>query len=121
MIIGLLSAMLGIGGGSPTEPVLDAAWVPIQQAISTSASVGILIAVLGTIGYIDWCLGNLNLPPGSLRFVSEFAFALTIPTSLLITRFDVELAHKLSRRLLEIAFGSFLVLVAVQFVWAILG
>ena len=41
--------------------------------------------------------------------------------SILTTRFGVTLAHKLSRRALEIAFGSFLVLVAGLFLWAIIS
>jgi uncharacterized membrane protein YfcA len=65
--------------------------------------------------------GNLSLPPASLGYVSLAAFALTIPTSLLTTRFGVALAHGLSRRALEIAFGSFLLLAALRFLWAIFG
>jgi uncharacterized membrane protein YfcA len=121
MIIGLVSAIMGIGGGAISNLFLTLYGVPIHKAISTSAGVGVLIAIPGTIGYIVAGQGSTNLPPGSLGFVSLIAFALTIPTSLFFTRFGVALAHKLSRRLLEIAFGSFLVLVAARFVWAIVG
>jgi uncharacterized membrane protein YfcA len=46
-------------------------------------------------------------------------FVLTIPTSLITTRFGVALAHRLQRQSLEIAFGGFLSLVAGLFIWAI--
>jgi len=121
MIIGLVSAIMGIGGGAISSLFLTLHGTPIHRAISTSAGVGVLIAVPGTIGYVVAGQGSPNLPPGSLGFVSVIAFALTIPTSLFFTRFGVALAHKLSRRSLEIAFGSFLVLVAARFVWAIFG
>lgn len=121
MIIGLVSAIMGIGGGAISNLFLTLHGTPIHRAISTSAGVGVLIAVPGTIGYVVAGQGSPNLPPGSLGFVSVIAFALTIPTSLFFTRFGVALAHKLSRRSLEIAFGSFLVLVAARFVWAIFG
>lgn len=121
MMIGLVSAIMGIGGGAVSTLFLTLHGVPIHRAISTSAGVGVLIAIPGTIGYILAGLGRAGLPPGSLGFVSVFAFALTIPTSLLTTRFGVALAHRLPSRSLEVAFGSFLVLVAARFLWAIVG
>jgi len=121
MTIGVLSAIMGIGGGAISNLFLTLHGVPIHRAISTSAGVGVLIAIPGTIGYVLAGLGRVDLPPGSLGFVSVFAFALTIPTSLLTTRFGVALAHRLSRRSLEIAFGGFLVLVAARFLWVIVG
>lgn len=121
MTIGLVSAIMGIGGGALSNLFLTLHGVPIHRAISTSAGVGVLIAIPGTIGYALAGFGRADLPPGTLGFVSVFAFALTIPTSLLTTRFGVALAHRLSRRSLEIAFGSFLVLVASRFFWAIVG
>ena len=54
---------------------------------------------------------------GSIRTISLATFALTIPTSLLTTRFGVALAHALSRRALETAFGLFLLLVCIRFAW----
>ena len=95
--------------------------VPIHRAVSTSAGVGVLIAIPGTIGYILAGLGKAGLPPASLGFVSVAAFALTIPTSLLTTRFGVALAHRLTRRKLELAFGVFLTLVAIRFLIALIG
>ena len=121
MLIGLVSAIMGIGGGAVSNLFLTLHGVPIHRAISTSAGVGVLIAIPGTVGYIIAGFGRGDLPPGSLGFVSLFAFALTIPTSILTTSFGVTLAHKLSRRALEIAFGSFLVLVAGLFLWAIIS
>jgi len=118
-VIGLTSAIMGIGGGALSNLFLTLYGVPIHRAVATSAGVGVLIAVPGTIGYILAGLGQPDLPPGSVGFVSLFAFALTIPTSLLTTRFGVGLAHRLSRRALEIAFGSFLLLVVMRFLWAI--
>ena len=119
MTIGLTSSIMGIGGGALSNIFLTMHGVPIHRAISTSAGVGALIALPGTIGYILVGLGRGDLPPGSLGFVSIFAFALTIPTSLMTTQCGVALAHQLPRRSLEIAFSGFLSLVAARFIWAI--
>lgn len=117
--IGLVSAIMGIGGGAVSNLFLTLHGVPIHRAVSTSAGVGVLIAIPGTIGYILAGLGRADLPPFSLGFVSLAAFALTIPTSLLTTRFGVAVAHRMSRRALELAFGSFLTLVALRFIYAL--
>ena len=93
MIIGLVSAIMGIGGGAISNLFLTLHGTPIHRAISTSAGVGVLIAVPGTIGYVVAGQGSPNLPPGSLGFVSVIAFALTIPTSLFFTRFGVARLH----------------------------
>lgn len=118
-VIGLVSAIMGIGGGAVSNLFLTLHGVPIHRAISTSAGVGVLIAIPGTIGYVLAGLGQEGLPPTSLGFVSVAAFALTMPTSMLTTRLGVRLAHKMSRRSLELAFGSFLTVVALRFVYAL--
>jgi uncharacterized membrane protein YfcA len=118
-VIGLTSSIMGIGGGALSNLFLTLHGVPIHRAVSTSAGVGVLIAVPGTVGYMLAGMGRTDLPPLSVGFVSLAAFALTIPTSLLTTRFGVALAHKMSRRTLEIAFGTFLALVAMRFIYAL--
>ena len=121
MGIGLVSSIMGIGGGALSTMFLTLHGMPIHRAVSTSAGVGALIAIPGTMGYILAGLGRHDLPPGTLGFVSLIALALTIPTSLLTTRFGVALAHRLTRRALELAFGSFLVLVALRFLYALIA
>lgn len=119
--IGLVSAIMGIGGGAVSNLFLTLNGVPIHRAVSTSAGVGVLIAIPGTIGYMLAGLGKSGLPPASLGFVSLAAFVLTIPTSLLTTRFGVALAHRLTRRKLELAFGAFLTLVTIRFLIALIS
>lgn len=119
-LIGLVSAIMGIGGGALSNLFLTLFGMPIHRAIGTSAGVGLLIAVPGAIGYVWAGFGQFDLPVGSLGFVSLFAFALTIPTSILTTKYGVALAHRLSARMLQILFGSFLLLVAARFLWVIL-
>ena len=119
--IGLISAIIGIGGGAISTMFLSFFGAPIHRAISTSAGVGALISIPGTLGYILAGWGRGDLPPATLGFVSLAAFAVSIPTSLMTTRGGVALAHMLSRRALELAFGAFLVLVAGRFIYALLS
>lgn len=119
--VGLVSALMGIGGGAISNLLLTLHNVPIHRAVSTSAGVGVLIAIPGTIGYALAGFGRPDLPPDAIGFVSIATFALTVPTSIWATRFGVALAHKLSPRHLELAFGLFLLLACLRFLWAILA
>ena len=120
-VIGVLSALMGIGGGAITNLVLTLHGVDIRRAISTAAGVGVLIALPGTVGYVAAGWGKPGLPADALGYVSLLTFALTIPTTLLTTRLGVRLAHSLPKRVLETAFGLFLLTVCARFVWDILG
>ncbi|MDS9469579.1 sulfite exporter TauE/SafE family protein [Paracoccus sp. MBLB3053] len=120
-VIGFLSALMGIGGGALSNLAMTLHGVPIHRAISTSAGVGVLIAIPGTLGYMAAGWGRAGLPPDALGFVSPITFALTIPTALLTARLGVRLAHALSRRHLEMAFGLFLLTVSARFLLGLLG
>jgi uncharacterized membrane protein YfcA len=113
--VGLVSALMGIGGGAVSTLILTLHNVPIHRAVSTSAGVGVLIAIPATLGYMAAGWGRPDLPPDAIGFVSLATFALTIPTSLLTTRLGVALAHRLGRRQLELAFGLFLAAVCLRF------
>jgi uncharacterized protein len=84
--------------------------------VATSAGLGVPITVVGTIGYI---LAGLHdralLPPLSLGFVSLIGVVVMAPMSSLTAPYGARLAHRLSRRTLEIAFSIFLLLMALRF------
>jgi uncharacterized membrane protein YfcA len=107
---------MGISGGSPATLVLTLHGKPIHKAVATSAGIGVPIAIAGTIGYIAAGLPHQTLlPPLSLGFVSLIGVAAIAPISSWVAPWGARLAHALPRRWLEIAFGAFLLLVAVRF------
>lgn len=119
-ILGFLSALMGIGGGAISNLILTLHGRPIHQAIATSAGVGLLISIPGTIGYIAAGWGKSGLPIDAIGYVSLLGFALLLPTSLLTTRIGVRLAHAMPRRKLELAFAAFLLVVASRFLLALI-
>lgn len=119
-LIGLLSSLMGIGGGQIANIIMTLHGRAIHQAVATSAGIGVLISVPGAIGYVLAGLGRPDLPPGAIGFVSLLGLVLFAPTTILTANLGVRLAHSLSRRKLELAFGIFLLLVCLRFVWAIL-
>ncbi len=120
-MIGVMSALMGVGGGAISNLVMTLHNVSIHKAVSTSAGVGVLIAIPGTIGYMAAGWGTPGLPPDAIGFVSILAFILTIPATLLTTQIGVRLAHTFSQRRLETAFGLFLVLVSLRFLYSLLS
>jgi uncharacterized membrane protein YfcA len=116
VLIGLLSSLMGIGGGQFCSLFMLLYGRSIHQAVSTSAGVGVLIAIPGAIGYAlaGWP-AMAALPPGSLGFVSLVAVACIIPASVITAPIGAGWAHKLSRRKLEIAFGVFLLAICLRF------
>jgi uncharacterized protein len=115
--VGLAASLMGISGGSIANMILTLHGRAIHSAVATSAALGVPITVVGTIGYL---LAGLPyqalLPPFSIGFVSLIGFALMAPVSSFTAPYGARLAHALSKRSLEIAFGFFLLLVCVRFV-----
>jgi uncharacterized membrane protein YfcA len=116
VMIGLLSSLMGIGGGQIGNVFLVACGKTIHQAISTSAGLGVLISIPGAIGYMIAGYPKMALlPPMSIGFVSVVGFLLFVPTSMWTAPYGANLAHRLSKRKLEIAYGIFLTLVSLRF------
>lgn len=120
-LIGLLSSLMGIGGGQIANIIMTLHGRTIHQAVATSAGIGVLIAIPGAIGYIGAGWGRPDLPASALGFVSLLGLVLFAPTTVMTAGLGVRLAHRLSRRKLEVAFGLFLATVCARFVWAILS
>lgn len=120
LMAGLLSALMGIGGGAITNLAMTLHGRPIHQAVATSAAIGVVISIPGAIGYALAGIGKAGLPLGSLGFVSLLGCVLIVPTTLLTTRIGVRMAHAMSRRTLEKAFGFFLIAVCLRFLHLLL-
>lgn len=120
-LIGGVSTMMGIGGGTLTVPILNMYDYPIHRAVGTASFFGLIISIPGTIGFIVGGWEAQNLPPGSLGFVNLIGFALIAPTSWLAAPWGARLAHNMSRRALSIAFGVFLLCVGTRMALRVLG
>ena len=120
-VIGVLSALMGIGGGQLSNLFMTFYGRPIHQAVATSSGLGVIISLPGALGasYAGWPKMAL-LPPLSLGFVSVMAFLLFIPTSMWTAPIGARLAHQLSKRRLEFAFGIFLALVSLRLLWTMI-
>jgi uncharacterized protein len=115
-VIGLLSAMIGIGGGIFGNFFLTAYGRTIRQAIGTTASLGAIISVVGTLNYaILGFDGSSSTPSGTIGFVSLLAFVIVAPIAAATEPLGVRLAHRFILRQLRVLFSLFLLAVAARF------
>ena len=113
--IGLVSTLIGIGGGVYVTAFMTLYGRPIHQAVATAAGFGPIIAIPAALGYVWAGWGADGLPAGSVGYVSILGALLIMPTSVLAAPLGVRIAHGISRRALELAFAAFLATVAVRF------
>jgi uncharacterized protein len=119
-LIGGISAVMGIGGGTLAVPALTLCGYPIHRAVGTAAFFGLLISVPGTVGYLLARPGTA-LPWLTIGFVSLAGLAVIAPGSMLTAKLGARVAHALSRRRLAQAFGVFLIVVGSRMVYRALA
>ncbi|KFN43498.1 sulfite exporter TauE/SafE family protein [Arenimonas oryziterrae] len=112
VVIGAVSALVGIGGGSMTVPVLIWRGVVPVRAVGTSSACGIGIGLASASGYA--LHGPVaGMPAGSWGYVFLPAAIGIALASVLAAPYGTRLAHRISGRRLKQVFASFLLLVAI--------
>ena len=94
-VIGGISSLVGIGGGSMSVPFMIWCNLSMHKAVGTSAAIGLPIALAGATGYLVNGLSVKMLPAYSLGFIYLPAlFGISI-ASILTAPFGAKLAHTL--------------------------
>ncbi len=91
--IGVISSLVGIGGGTISVPYMVWHNIAMRRAIATSAAIGIPIAVAGCVGYIFNGLNVVGLPQYSLGYVFLSALGGIVICSVLTAPIGARLAH----------------------------
>lgn len=113
-LVGFLSVLMGIGGGSFGVPLMSLYGVPIHRAVATAAGFGVLIAVPSVAGFLLLGPSAEVTPPLTVGAVNLVAFGLVIAMTLLTAPLGVRLAHALDPRPLKRVFAVFLIIVALN-------
>jgi uncharacterized membrane protein YfcA len=112
--LGLLSAMMGIGGGAIGVTVMTLCGRPIHQAVATASGFGAAIAIPAVIGYAATGWGREGLPPWSLGFVNVPGFVFLALLTTLTAPIGARLAHRLPQLTLKRAFAAVLAVIALN-------
>ena len=113
-VLGFLSVLMGIGGGSFGVPIMTLFGVPIHRAVATAAGFGLVIAVPSVIGFLVLSPPGDIRPPLTVGHVNLPAFAVIIAMTLITTPLGVKLAHAMDPKPLKRVFAVFLALVALN-------
>lgn len=115
--IGLLSGLVGAGGGFVSVPFMVWCNVPVHLAVATSAALGFPIALANTLGYV---IGGRGLPaalPGTVGYLYLPALGLIAAASVTMAPLGARTAHAMNVAQLKKAFASLLFLLAAYMCW----
>jgi uncharacterized membrane protein YfcA len=119
---------MGVGGGLFANLLMTFYGRPIHQAVATSSAIAVLISIPGAIGYVyaGWPaaarfpdVAALQMP-FAIGYVSLIGALLVMPTTLITAPLGVRVAHALSKRALETAFGAYMFIVGGRFAISLL-
>jgi uncharacterized membrane protein YfcA len=118
-LVGFLSALMGIGGGSFAVPIMTLHGVAIHRAVATAAGFGLVIAAPSVIAFLF--VPIVIAPPMTIGAVNIPAFLVVIAMTLLTAPLGAKIAHNLDPKPLKRVFGVFLTLVALNMLRKSLG
>ncbi|MET0289774.1 MAG: sulfite exporter TauE/SafE family protein [Pseudoxanthomonas sp.] len=113
--IGILSAVVGIGGGSMTVPLLVWRGVLPVRAVGSSSAAGVVVAIASAAGFIVHAPDDLALPHSVGYVYLPAALGVSI-ASMFAAPWGTRLAHQLSPRALRTVFAGFMVVIGTSLV-----
>ena len=111
-LVGFLSVLMGIGGGSFGVPLMSLYNTPIHRAVATAAGFGVVIAVPSVAILLFTRIDAA--PPYAVGAVNIPAFLVIIVMTLITTPWGVKLAHSMDATPLRRVFAVFLAIVALN-------
>ncbi|MFA7681215.1 MAG: sulfite exporter TauE/SafE family protein [Pigmentiphaga sp.] len=106
--IGVLSALVGAGGGFLSVPFMVWCNVAIHRAVATSAALGFPIAVAGTVGYVVSGWGRVESLPNTVGYLHWPTILVISVCSVLFAPLGAHAAHRMNVKQLKRAFGVLL-------------
>ena len=117
-VIGFLSTLLGIGGGTLTVPYLLICRVPIHNAVAVSSACGLPIAIAGTTAMMLSGLDNQHLPMHTIGYLYWPGALIIIAMTVFFAPLGARLAHHLPVQVLKRCFSLVLLIVGFRMLFS---
>lgn len=117
VLIGAISSIFGIGGGSLSVPFFTWCNMKMQQAVGTSSAAGMPIALAGAAGFVWTGWQHPQLPEYSLGYVYLPALLGVAVTSVLFSQLGARWAHRIPAATLKKIFAALLVIVGAKLLY----
>lgn len=112
--VGVISSIVGIGGGTLTVPFLSWCNIKMQEAVATSSACGLPVAIAGCVGFIITGWNEVSLPEHTFGYVYWPAFLSIVISSMLMAPVGAWFAHRLSAAKLKRAFSLVLFILGLK-------
>jgi uncharacterized membrane protein YfcA len=119
VVVGLVSSLVGVGGGVMTIPLMNLSNVPMRQTIGTSAALGLPIAIAGTVGFIFTGLGKDHLPALSVGYVYLPALVGIVIGTFITVPWGAKMTHSMPVTRLQKIFAVILFILATKMLWSL--
>jgi uncharacterized membrane protein YfcA len=113
-LIGLISVMVGIGGGTFSVPLLTLCSYPAHRAVGTAAAIGFLIALPGALTLLLVANSPVDVPVGTYGLVNLGSLLCIVPLTVLFAPLGALLASKLNAVHLKRVFAVALLLMGLR-------
>jgi uncharacterized protein len=114
-LVGLLSAMLGVGGGLVAIPLmLQVMRMGIERVAATSLAIVVVAATAGTLTYAIAGAGVAGLPAGSLGYVHVAAGLPMVPGAMLFVRYGARLNQRMDPTRLRYLFAAIFAVLGIR-------
>ena len=117
LIVGFISAPMGIGGAVMNVPILKFFGYSINRAIGSAAAIGFLISLFGAIGFLITGYYLKADLPLSIGFLNIPTFLIFIPITTFMARIGAKTVHKINKNKISKYFGLFLIIISAKFLY----
>lgn len=111
-LIGFVSAIVGVGGGTMTVPFLHWFNISMHKAVATSAACGFPIALIATLSYVYSGWGFQPANTATLGYIQLYALIVIATSSFIFAPLGAKLAHSFSEKKLRYSFAFALLLLS---------
>lgn len=113
VIIGFVSTIVGVAGGTMTVPLLHWFNISMHNAVATSAACGFPIALIGTFAYIYTGWGQQLTNSPSIGYLQLYALLFIAASSFIFAPVGAKVAHSISEKTLRLSFSLVLFVLSI--------